>query len=794
MPLLKSRRTKLAVAIALGFLILVGAAFGYLVILLSGLNGVSYSAALARASVTGYVNNQGLLSYDNGEYELPYLSVVYNAPATQSISAEGGVYLAPTPTHLYILNYSGGCFRCGNATTAVKALIAGIKGYGMNGLYANTTNISIGDLSSIKNDSILVIVTGLIPSELAANNFSAVNALLAKQTSIIYVGRNFSSTIVSGVVPEPAPYGGRLPSFLNTLYYRNKKSDGTFAFHNTTFAFTNGMEYHLLTYENVGNGSIVAFPNTLSSWPSEQQAGADIAKAIWQMFWLPRYAVGTTSSSAVPSGGIGTIGIVMNMTTNSTPLRYNLTLSNALSSGYYRIAIAGVPSYPGRPDVYTYITGRPSMNTRGIVSLPEDLNPNQSGVQITFTLTSAPVKPTKLSTFITVYNQNLVKTGWVEQGPSVDNFSSSTQTSFYNYYNVGLGPGHYIIMLTNFSDNTEIAAGYFVIPSYVITPVISNFSSGTFVIKITSGGKPINNIAYNLSINNIYNSSGVVHSGIVSYQFPQGAPLSGSLDFNLGILHQRVPLTITRRVFPFTLNPQYIELIVVVVMMALMIAFVKAPVRDEFYIDVPNLPESKKVEIKLKAADVLTVFDKLNMNYHWKYMPLSKTEMKSAVAINIKYKNIPVELTYRNIDSMLDSLLVKGYIVGADELYAPATWIPASKHDIGYLATFKKLRIYFVTHSYTFTDLDASEESDMVATIHGDKKYVVIYSDTTKFKNIPIYPGGRTYLVFLNSDVLEEFRTRLFNTSSDEVEKLKMYISADYIRLVDADNLDRTMG
>ncbi len=795
MPLLKSRRSKLAVAIGLGFFVLFVVIFGYFEILLSGLSGTTLGSSSPVPAVSGYVNNQALLTYNNAKYELPYLSVVYNAPFVTSLSAQGGVYRIPPPTHIYILNYSGGCFDCGNATTAIRTFIAGIKAYDMQGLYANITNVSVGNLAGIQNDSILVVVTGLIPSEMAVNNFSLVNTLLAKQTSILYVGKNFSSMIVSGVVAEPAP-SGKVPSFLSSYTPGKKgiKSDGTFTFNAPTFAFYQGTSYRLLTYENIGNGSIAAFPNTLASWPSEQAAGEDLAKAVYQMFWLPRYAFGSTAEVAVPKGGIGTIGIVMNTSGNSTPNKYNITFPQTLAKGYYRVAIAGIPAYVGRPDVYTYITGRPSMNTRGMVSLQKNVSPNESNVQITFNLTSAPVNPTKLSTFIKIYNQNLQPTGWVEQGPSINNFSEASQKSFYNYYNINLGPGRYIIMLTNFSDNTEVAAGFFVIPNYVITPTQINFTSGTFVFKITSGGDAVNNVAYNLSVNNLYPSSGVIRSGIVAYVIPQGAAVSAPLTFTFSMLNQKEVVVVTHQVFPFKLNPQYIELVIVLVMMLIMVLFVRAPVRDEFYIDVPSLPESKKIEIKIKAAEVLSVFDKLNTNYHWKYMPLSKTEMKSAIAINIKYKNIPVELTYRNIDSILDSLLVKGYIVGADELYAPATWVEASKHDIGYLATFKKLRIYFVTHSYTFSEIDSSEEADMVASMHGDKKYVVIYSETTRFKNIPIYPDARTYLIFLNSDAMEEFRSKLYTTSSDEVEKLKMYISSDYIRLVDADNLDKTMG
>jgi ribosome-associated toxin RatA of RatAB toxin-antitoxin module len=301
----------------------------------------------------------------------------------------------------------------------------------------------------------------------------------------------------------------------------------------------------------------------------------------------------------------------------------------------------------------------------------------------------------------------------------------------------------------------------------------------------------VTNVRYNVSLNNFYQENGIVQSGIIEYKLPNGAPEGLFLNFTFTILGRKATYVVVHTSAPVAINTQYIELGLVLVMMVIMVIFVRAPTRDEFYIDVPNLPATKKIEVKLKAAEVLSIFDKLNSNYHWKYMPLSKTEVKSAIALNMKYNNIPVELTYRNVDSILDSLLVKNYVVSADELYAPASWVDSSKHDINYLATFKKLRIYFVTHSYTFTDIDISEEADMVATLHGDRRYVVIYSDTSRFKNIPIYPGSRTYLVFINSDAMEEFKEKLYNTSSDAAEKLKMYISADYIRLVDADNIGK---
>jgi hypothetical protein len=477
---------------------------------------------------------------------------------------------------------------------------------------------------------------------------------------------------------------------------------------------------------------------------------------------------------------------------NGTKIPYNINLPGLINAGYLRVIVSALPSYAGKAPAYVYIQGNPRMNTRGIVALAPTVYPNQTNVRVTFNITSKPKVPVNLTDYIEVFNQNLSSVFTVP-GTPIHGFNAASPP-FIVEQNMTVGPGKYIIMLINGSDNTELGAGYFVIPKYQVA-LNGNFTSGTFIFTITSGGKAVNNVRYSMEMNGQYPANGIVQYGIIVYKLPLGTPsVTGKVNFSVEMLGQQNSFIYYHNLLPFTVNTQYIELGLVVVMMIIMVVFVRAPARDEYYIDVPNLPENKKVDISLKAADVLAVFDKLNASYHWKHMPLSKTEMKSAIALNLKYNNIPVELTYSNIDSILDTLLVNKYIVEGDELYAPTTWIAESKHDIGYLASFKKMRIYFVTHSYIFTDIDVSEEADIVATLHGDKKYVVIYSDTSRFKNIPIYPGAITYLVFLNQGEMEDFKAKLYSTSSESAEKLKMYISADYIRLVDADNIGKYIG
>jgi hypothetical protein len=171
-------------------------------------------------------------------------------------------------------------------------------------------------------------------------------------------------------------------------------------------------------------------------------------------------------------------------------------------------------------------------------------------------------------------------------------------------------------------------------------------------------------------------------------------------------------------------------------------------------------------------------------------MPLSKNEVRMAIATNLRKNNMPINLTYNNVDVILSQLVEKNELASIDDLYAPKAWIDASKHDIEYLAVFKKLRLYFVSHALIFSDLDSSTVADMTIASHGEKIYIVIFSPTSRFKNIPVYSNSITYIAFINEDRLEEFKDSLYSNVSPDVEQLKLYISAGMIRLINVDNPD----
>jgi hypothetical protein len=798
---LKSRKVKVVIIAAIAMVVLFAAFIIYIDLLISSAAQPSSGAPHPTPRLGAYLSDEALVSYNNAMYMYPLAVVTYTAANSPRLYVNATIYQSRPPGRVYLLNYTNFCYLCGNTVQVANSLQAALNFYNLTPLYGNLSVLSLNHLDQLQNDSILVVLNGLMPSQFfdAHGNTTELEYILSKHTSIIYVGQNFTDMLVQASSPLPLQ-NPSMPSFLQTYYPKQETLKHSPFYFNTTgtFDFVNGSYYGPVTYKNVSGGSIVAFSNTLAAWPSPQKACMDIAKAISQTFWLPKYAAGSIAVQLNGSSDSGNAGDVL----DSMQINYTKTLPAQLNSGYLRIAMAANSLYNNTYHAYRYIDTVPALSSNGTVRMSPSILPDQYGVKIEFNITLRPKQPVNLSAYMQVDNQNL---RYIESLPefSLHNFSKSSLNPVLRE-NLSLGPGSYIIQLRNFTDKSVLASGLFNVSPINITYVksASNTTTGVFVFHVYSQTTLLSNINYSVSLNNFPASNGIIQAGTITYQLPAGTPPvqpspSGITfyNFTFAMLSQKfyfhgdiLPST------PFTISAEYIELGIVVLMMLIMVAFVRGPQRDEFYIDVPNLPEEPKTSIKLKAGELMSVFDKLNENYHWKYMPLSKPEVKYAIALNLRYNNIPVELTYHNVDSILDSLLVNEKIVSADELYAPASWIGSSKHDIEYLATFKKLRIYFVTHSYIFTDIDVSAEADMVASLRKDKKYMIIYSKTSRFKNIPVPPDTRMYLVFLNSYALDEFKEKLYNSYSKTNERLKMYISSDCIRLVDADNIAKDIA
>ncbi len=780
-----SKVVKVAIAAVLVFIIFIAALFLYVDYMFAQASASAKTQLKASQPHVGTsIFDEELLSYNYSHSLYPYVGISYIVSNASRININASLYKYEPPSRIFLLNYTDACYECGNVIETIASMRANMTTYGMGGMAANITEINVLDLNSMPNDSVLIVLNGLLPINFDNTTIPLIQTLLQRHTSIIYVGQNFSVQMVIGA-SSTQELVNALPPYLSygsADVYSSKTSSAGFYFDKPTFSLsgTNSSTYGYISYINVLNGSIIAFPNTLTSWKTPAQAGADIARALSEMFWLPAYAQGHSSAQTATNES-ARLGVIL----NSIPTDLN---SSTYDTGYIRAVVSVNSSVNPSYSIYHNILAKPAFTSNGTVSTQGSYLPGNNYMRFTFNLYNRPVNATKLSAFLYIYNQNMSLVVPPTNASTIPDFSASSPP-FILISNNTLGPGNYEVILRNFTANRELAAGYFNVSPIQFNYLSGNFSYNNFLFSLTSDNVILKGIPYNMTFDNKYPQNGI-STGTISYSLPPSTSVQSPYVFKITVYSVPHYIVIYRYVQPFVINTEYIETIIVGAMVAIMIIFVRAPMRDEFYIDVPNLPEGKKIPVQIKANEILSMFQKLNTSYHWKYMPLSVPELRSAVAANIKYNNIPVYLTYSNLNSMLNAMQVKGYLESADELYAPSDWIKASGHDIEYLATFKKLRLYFVTHSYIFTDIDQSTYADIEAILNGEKSHIVIYSKTSKFMDVPMYPGSKTYLVFLDQYKMEDFKNKLRSSLAKDAETLRMYINADYIRVIDADTFE----
>ncbi|MGC8495976.1 MAG: hypothetical protein ACP5MX_02100 [Candidatus Micrarchaeia archaeon] len=775
----KKSKAKLIVALILLVVIAMGALFYYLA---SELSSISTSQPIKpgvyyKPSFQAMESSEGILFYNYSQDVAPYVLVSYNARNVSklylnvSLIASVGI-----PAKVYVLNTTNECYDCLSQSQFYSDIRSSIPKYGLISV-SNISNISISNLNEISNYSVLIVSSGLIPSQFlgglnSRSSESVLQMLMNKGVTIIYIGDTFSRELLPGSVIEPVT---ALPSYLATVPY---KFNGTshFYFNSPLAKFATGSVYGPLSYISQSNGTIIAFFNTPSSWHNASAEASDIAYAISKLFWLPRVSSGTEELQGSEIKNYSSIGVVLSVLNSS-----NLNSSLIMIKNTVGVITAEAVSQSNNA-IYSYSYFESPSSINGSISMPPYVVPGQTE-PITLEIFTHSVIPISIEPHLSIYNQNMS----LEYAVPLQFVQAYGNFTFLKYLTINLPPGNYIASLQGYSGNLYSDALFFV-PPINISLSSMNLSNGTLVFVPYAAGRVLQNINYSISMNGAYQSNGSTGTGTIVYKLPQGISVPyGVTTFKISMLSSQFQYKLNRVAPKVVINKQYIELAIVSIVVLLMVTMVKAPNRDEFYIDIPSLPVQDKVNITVPVRDILALFDKQNISYRWKFMPLSKSEIKAAISANIRYNNMPIGVTYNNVDQIVDQLVSLGYLVSADGLYAPSDWVTKSGHDIEYLATFKKLRLYFVTHAYMFTDLDSSNLADIVTTLHGERVYIVIYSKTSKFIKIPIYGNQPTYIAFLNSFKLDEFKEDLYSTYTPEAEQLKIYISSGVVHLISAD-------
>ncbi|MGC8567820.1 MAG: hypothetical protein ACP5LP_01050 [Candidatus Micrarchaeia archaeon] len=743
-----------------------------------------------------------------------YITSYYPTNIT-NITLCGQLFSKQVPNSIYIVNPTSLSYRynLNEFNSFVSDLKADLSKYNIND---KVSVIPISNISYVNNNSIVVLPTGLFPLYLLQNNSAILTQLFSRGITIIYIGGNFSYTVGSGagsgaVIPISS-LNISLPSFMS--YTEATNVNGTYYLANDKSPLPElppqpvilnlKKPMYLLRYGTVyenssfisqiyGEGSLLVLPYYPDMF-SSADLSSNLANSIFSMFWMPTYAYGCNNLTG------------QKLNNNLNYINLLLFNSNMKVSSYNNIAaFADNPSnFYGR--IYAIYTNNSrnysyeSFNFSNInfkISGLANVNPifyTNSYSMFNFTIFTGSQTPIVLPLHINIFNVNMTN-NMVVLPETLQ--SAKGNFSFIVRYYASLPPGDYVAQLAN-SRNNVSAMALFAVPPISINLISSNYSEsyskGNFTFQITENKVPIPNLPCNVSINGrLYHQNLTTnYSGMFDYVLPKDAviPSKQNLVFTINIYNSNYTYAYPKTpAISFTINPMYTETAIVSLVVIILLVFVKDPYRDEFYIDYVNLPSPQKIKIKIKPDDIIALFDKMNNYYHWNYMPLSKIDIRNAINSNIKYNGMPIGVTYQNVDKILDDLVVAGYLVKKEDFYIPAEWVKKSGYDITYLATFKKLRLYFMSHAYVFTDLGESSVADIIVNTKIGKIYIQIYSTSSKFKNIISHDDGDTYLTFFNQEEMDDFMDIVYSTSSSEAEKFRVYLSSGKVKLLNADNI-----
>ena len=172
--------------------------------------------------------------------------------------------------------------------------------------------------------------------------------------------------------------------------------------------------------------------------------------------------------------------------------------------------------------------------------------------------------------------------------------------------------------------------------------------------------------------------SGSVVNGGLTYSLPRGTIIGyGNESFRFDMFNSNYTYSTQYIQKVFNIPSVYIEFAIAILVVVLLNLVLQPPNRDDYFIDVPEFPSSKKEQVKVQASDILNVFDKVNYYYHWKYMPLTSEEIRSGIGNNIRVKSMPISITTQNTNNIIFTLLDKGDRERV-ELLRPSTWVEAS--------------------------------------------------------------------------------------------------------------------
>ncbi len=605
------------------------------------------------------------------------------------------------------------------------------------------------DLESLSNlpestSSILIIPTGYLPSQLVQEKRS-VRKLAEKGFHIIYIGYDFSSGLMDEEKGRIFPGEYSVDAVSSTLNIRT--SSGTTGVSGLNLR-SSGISYTSIkreetTISNIyggiplikwaGDGSLIVLPESLDSgWTSGKNAAQDVVKIIRDAPQLK--GVGRYIALTIPIKKV----IENNNTINDIIITDG---KENINQAYVRLVIRGYNYEPNGnrkfevAESYYFYKQNEVLGT--LLNKRYALSKELSG-SLTDMSTNLNEKRTQFPSAVPIFLKAYSSTGEVALEEMFGtSYILPVEYTFNTQFNPKMSSGTYILKL---EDSSEIP--YVFAKSVIQVPMIRlqtyeppNWRENIFRFIVTSRELGDSN-QYTRSLEGtdviingeITKKVAIVRSGstyIAEVRVPEGLEENKEHVFVFtaqdGLVFRGVS-TIDRKFYE---NWWFWAALILAGLPVGLGILLRAKDKPIYSIDIPEFEVKKINKIKIKKEIFINLFNTINREYNWKYMPLKLKEIKTGFR-KITYLGRPVIIGDYNLSIILEKLKISGEVKSYLDLYVLNSWEKESGHDYRYLALFRKVRDRFLNLAIPFTNINERDDCDIfVKSYRGEFKFVL---------------------------------------------------------------------
>ncbi|MEM3030322.1 MAG: hypothetical protein QXH27_01175 [Candidatus Micrarchaeia archaeon] len=512
---------------------------------------------------------------------------------------------------------------------------------------------------------------------------------------------------------------------------------------------------------NIGSGYMLFLPQPLDSgWLNGAQAAQDVARLIQEAAWQRAFrgklvAVGEKRVAAA------------NGSVSANPLLLSTPYPKQNAWGRLQVSVVGLDNRTyGRTIFLKYDNVVRGQLRHSTSALPTELSGQRLTVSGEFNEPESVWRLRKpVNVYLVFYNSTSRVSSRLMQAEPV------IPTALYPIsadVEITVPSGDYYLRVED-EDGNVFAQSYLRVPEINITKEVQNFGAGYFSFDVKADGVPADLRNVRVSLDGLQETvlatrESRVTSGarVLEYVF-QGRIGEGEHAFLIEYAGQKTTITGTYT-FPKNWwdNPLMQVGLVFTAIIFVMGVLLRRPEPVMYGIDVPDFPPTAKVLIPLPPKTVTDLFDTLEAEYGWKYMPLEPRELKNGFR-KVVYKGRGILIGDYNLEKLLEKLEAKGLVESALGLWGLKKWVQESRKSMRYLAVFRKLRTIFVNNAVKFTDFGERQDCDTAISIP-ETVFVHIYDgDAVLPRVLASAQKGASVLVFADNLEREVFKRKLYS-------------------------------